>query len=235
MQRAARRSRSCAWGAYHNLQARSGHASAQRVADAVTGARRLHRCSEDLQGCRLQRAAASATQEGMKRLHPAWMVAAGTFLVLLVAAAIRATPGVLIVPFEHEFGWTRATISAAVSVNLLLYGLMGPFCAAIADRFGVRRTMAFAMALLSIALLFATTIQKPWHLVLVWGFFVGTGTGMVALVLGAVVVTRWFTRHRGLVMGALTASTATGQLLFLPVLAHVAESDGWRWAVRIVA
>ncbi|HEX9579082.1 MAG TPA: MFS transporter [Myxococcales bacterium] len=171
----------------------------------------------------------------MARIHPAWRVAGATFLVLLVAAAIRATAGVLIVPFEREFGWSRATISAAISVNLLLYGLMGPFCAAIADRFGVRRTMAVAMSILAAALLLATLIAKPWHLVVLWGFFVGAGTGMAALVLGALVVTRWFTRQRGLVMGALTASTATGQLIFLPLLARVVESDGWRWSVRIVA
>ena len=171
----------------------------------------------------------------MKRIHPAWGVAGATFLVLLIAAAIRATASVLIIPFEREFGWSRATISAAISVNLLLYGLMGPFCAAIAARIGVRRTMVFAMSLLSVALFAATSIHRPWHLVVVWGFFVGIGSGMTALVLGAVVVNRWFSKHRGLVMGALTASTATGQLLFLPLLAHVAETDGWRWAVRIVA
>ncbi|MFN2548551.1 MAG: MFS transporter [Myxococcales bacterium] len=169
------------------------------------------------------------------RMHPAWRVAAATFVVLLVAAAIRATAGVLIVPFEQEFGWTRATISAAISVNLLLYGLMGPFCAALAQRIGTRRTMTLAMALLSGVLLLATSIRSPWHLVVLWGFGVGTGTGMTAVVLGAVVVNRWFTKHRGLVMGALTASTATGQLLFLPLLAQVAETDGWRWSVRIVA
>ena len=170
----------------------------------------------------------------MPRLHPAWRVAGGTFLVLLIAAAIRATASVLIVPFEREFGWSRATISAAISVNLLLYGLMGPFCAAIAQRIGIRRTMAFAMALLAIALFAATAIAAPWHLVLLWGLLVGAGTGMTAIVLGAVVVTRWFTAQRGLVMGALTASTATGQLLFLPLLAQVAETDGWRWSTRIV-
>ena len=168
-------------------------------------------------------------------MHRAWKVAAATFVVLLVAAAIRATAGVLIVPFEQEFGWSRATISAAISVNLLLYGLMGPFCAAIAVRVGVRRTMAGAMALLAVTLLLATSISKPWQLGVLWGIGVGAGTGMTALVLGAVVVTRWFQKHRGLVMGALTASTATGQLIFLPMLAHVTESDGWRWAVRIVA
>ncbi len=171
----------------------------------------------------------------MPRIHPAWRVGGATFLVLLVAAAIRATASVLIVPFEREFGWSRATISAAISVNLLLYGLMGPFCAAIAGRIGVRRTMAIAMSILAAALLLATAIAAPWHLVVLWGFLVGTGTGMVALVLGAVVVTRWFSKRRGLVMGALTASTATGQLIFLPLLARVAETDGWRWAVRIVA
>jgi MFS family permease len=171
----------------------------------------------------------------MKRIHPAWSVAFATFLVLLIAAAIRATASVLIVPFEREFGWTRATISAAISVNLLLYGLMGPFCAAIAGRIGIRRTMVLAMALLAGALFCATSIRTPWHLVALWGFGIGIGTGMTAVVLGAVVVNRWFTKHRGLVMGALTASTATGQLLFLPLLAHVAESDGWRWSVRIVA
>src|SRR5256885_7162936 len=138
----------------------------------------------------------------MARLHPAWRVAGATFLVLLVAAAVRATAGVLIIPFEREFGWSRATISAAISVNLLLYGLMGPFCAAIADRFGVRRTMAIAMSILAVALLLATMIARPWHLVVLWGFMVGTGTGMVALVLGAVVVNRWFTKQRGPVMGA---------------------------------
>ncbi len=171
----------------------------------------------------------------MKRIHPAWGVAIATFLVLLTAAAIRATASVLIVPFEQEFGWTRATISAAISVNLLLYGLMGPFCAAIAGRIGIRRTMVLAMALLAGTLFCATSIRSPWHLVALWGFGIGTGTGMTAVVLGAVVVNRWFTKHRGLVMGALTASTATGQLLFLPLLAHVAETDGWRWSVRIVA
>jgi sugar phosphate permease len=169
------------------------------------------------------------------RLHYAWVVFAATFLVLLVGAAIRATPGVLIVPIEHDLGWSRATISAAIAVNLLLYGLMGPFCAALAQRIGVRRTMVFALGLLATALLLATAMRSPWQLVVLWGLVVGTGTGMVAAVLGAVVVSRWFTQRRGLVMGALTASTATGQLLFLPVLARVAEGEGWRAALRVVA
>jgi len=170
-----------------------------------------------------------------ERIHRGWFVAGATFVVLLVGAAIRATPGVLIVPLERELGWSRATISGAISLNLLLYGLMGPFCAAVAEKVGVRRTMAGAMAMLAAALLLATGMRSPWQLVLLWGVVVGSGTGMTAMVLGSVVVTRWFVARRGLVMGALTASTATGQLLFLPVLARFAEDEGWRAPLRIVA
>jgi sugar phosphate permease len=170
-----------------------------------------------------------------RRLHYAWVVFAATFAVLLVAAAIRATPGVVIVPLEHEFGWSRATISSAISVNLLLYGLMGPFTAALAERIGIRRTMALAMGILAVALFLATGMRHSWHLVVLWGLLVGVGSGMVATVLGAAVVMRWFQAQRGLVMGALTASTATGQLLFLPLLARLVEEDGWRWAIRLVS
>jgi sugar phosphate permease len=166
--------------------------------------------------------------------HYGWVVVAVTFLVLMAGAGIRATPGVLIVPLEHEFGWSRATLSAAVSLGLLLYGLMGPFCAAIAQGIGIRRTMGFAMIVLAAAVGLATRIQEPWQLVLLWGVFVGTGTGMVATVLGAVVVSRWFSTRRGVVLGALTASTATGQLVFLPILARLAEGVGWRSALWLV-
>ncbi len=126
-------------------------------------------------------------------------------------------------PLEHEFGWSRATISGAISVNLLLYGLMGPFSAAL------------AMALLAAALLLATGMRHVWQLVVLWGLLVGAGSGMAATVLAAAVVTRWFHTRRGLVMGALTASTATGQLLFLPLLARLTEDSGWRSAIRLVA
>ena len=83
------------------------------------------------------------------RLHYAWIVAAVTFLTLLVVAGIRATPSVLIVPLENAFGWSRDRITLAVSVGLFLFGLMGPFAAAAMQRFGVRRTMIAALLLLA--------------------------------------------------------------------------------------
>ena len=169
------------------------------------------------------------------RIHYAWVVAAVIFLTLLAAVGIRATPSVLIVPLEHAFGWGRATISLAISINIILYGLMGPFAAALMQRFGIRRTIIAALALLALSSAGSAFMTEPWQLVLSWGVAVGLGSGVVALVLGATVVNRWFERHRGLVMGVITASTATGQLVFLPLLAGVAEGEGWRPVVWIVA
>jgi len=169
------------------------------------------------------------------RPHYAWLIVAVTFLTLLTTAGIRSTPGILIVPLEHEFGWSRASISVAVSVNLLLYGLMGPFAAAFFDKIGVRRTMAIALTLLAMGVSATTFMTRPWHMVLIWGVVVGCGAGMTAYSLSATVVTRWFSKSQGTVMGVLTASSATGQLLFLPILATLAQNHGWRVAALTTA
>jgi MFS family permease len=152
-----------------------------------------------------------------RRFHYGWVVLSVTFGTLLVAGAIRSTPGVLMVPLEEEFGWTRATISLAVSLNLVLFGLMGPFSAALVEYLGARRTMLGALLLVSAGVALTTLMRTSWQLILLWGLVVGAGTGMMAVALGAAVVNRWFTERRGLAMGILTASNATGQLMFLPV------------------
>lgn len=169
------------------------------------------------------------------RIHYGWIVAAVTFLILLTGAGIRATPGVLMVPLERDFGWSTATISAAVAVNILLYGLIGPFAVAIFERHGLRRSVAGALLLLAGGVFATTYMTAPWQMMLLWGILVGSGTGMIANVLGATVANRWFTRHRGLVLGLLTASAATGQLVFLPLLARLAGDAGWRTAALTVA
>jgi len=182
-----------------------------------------------------QRGATRSGRTGHRDIHYAWIVLGVTFLTLLVAAGVRATPSVLMIPLEQEFHWTRATISIAVSVNILLYGVMGPFAAAVMQRLGVRRTTMIALSLLGVGVGLAPLVRQPWQLVLLWGVVVGAGSGAAALVLGAVVVTRWFVARRGLAMGLLTASTATGQLAFLPLLAATVTGYGWRPAVLIVA
>lgn len=182
-----------------------------------------------------ERAMGLVTRLARSRLHYAWIVAAVAFLALLAAAGVRSAPTVFIVPLESEFGWTRATVSFAVAVNLLLYGLLGPFSAALMDRIGLRRTTILALAIMALGLAATLVMTASWQMVLLWGVVIGTGSGLAALVLGAVVANRWFAQRRGLVIGALTSSTAAGQLIFLPMLAKVVETAGWRWAAGLVA
>ena len=169
------------------------------------------------------------------RFHYAWVIAAVTFVVLIVTAGIRATPGVLMVPLEAEFGWSRAVISAAVAINIALFGLIGPFAASAMNRWGLRRLVLMAIALLAASVAASTRMQNQWQMTLLWGICVGTGTGVTSMVLAAVVATRWFVERRGVVLGALSAANATGQLIFLPLLARVVERQGWRSATLIVA
>ena len=165
-----------------------------------------------------------------RRVHPAWWVAAATFLALLGAAAFRATPSVMIEPLRAEFGWSIGTISAALSVNLALFGITAPFAAALMERFGVRRVVTIALLMVAAGSGLTVFMTASWQLVLLWGVIVGLGTGSMAMALVATVVGRWFVARRGLVSGILTAASATGQLIFLPSIAHIVQSSGWRAA-----
>ncbi len=167
-------------------------------------------------------------------IHYGWVVVAATFLTMLVTAGAVGAPGVLLLPLEREFGWSTAAISSALATRLLLFGLMGPFAAAFINRYGVRNVALSALTLIAAGLTASLAMTALWQLVLLWGVIVGLGTGLTALVLAATVSTRWFSARRGLVVGLLTASSATGQLVFLPLLAAVAMHAGWRSALVII-
>ncbi len=167
------------------------------------------------------------------RLHYGWVAVGVTFLTLLVAAGVRSAPGVLIVPLEQEFGWSRAAIALPISIGLLLYGIIGPFSAGFVDRFGLRAVMLAALMLFGAGFGLTPLAGSTWTLMLLWGVLVGSGTGMTAMVMGAIVAGRWFLARRGLVMGLLTGSAAAGQLVFMPLLANLAVAFGWRSAVLV--
>ncbi|WP_036520179.1 MFS transporter [Novosphingobium acidiphilum] len=161
-------------------------------------------------------------------------VLAVTFFALLVSAGVRSAPSVLMVPLSLHFGWDRATISATSAVGIVLYGLVGPFAAALMMSFGIRRTMASGLLLMGLATLASQFMSQSWHYLLTWGVLSGLGSGAVASVLGAAVVARWFAKRQGLAMGVLSASTATGSLIFLPVLAWLTSTGAWLPVVRLV-
>jgi MFS family permease len=171
---------------------------------------------------------------GRRNIHYGWVVVGVTFLTMLVTAGAMGAPGVLIVPLEREFGWDNAQISSALALRLLLFGLFGPFAAAFMNRFGLRRVVICAAILIAGGLLTSLAMTQVWQLVLLWGVVVGVGSGLTAIVLAATVATRWFTARRGLVVGLLSASSATGQLVFLPLMASLTDHLGWRSALVFV-
>ncbi|HWA49858.1 MAG TPA: MFS transporter [Dongiaceae bacterium] len=171
---------------------------------------------------------------GRRNIHYGWVVAGVTFLTMLVTAGAVGAPGVLLLPLQREFGWETSDISGALAIRLLLFGLMGPFAAALINRFGVRVVALCSLTLVSGGLALSLLMTEVWQLILLWGVVVGFGTGMTALVLGATIATRWFTARRGLVIGLLTASSATGQLVFMPVLSVLSEQVGWRAALSLL-
>ncbi|HTO81059.1 MAG TPA: MFS transporter [Methylomirabilota bacterium] len=165
----------------------------------------------------------------------AFVVIAVVFLALLTAAGLRSAPGVLILPLEQAFGWSRDLTGLAAGIGIFLYGLVGPFAAALMQSIGIKRTLVAALLLMAASTAASAFMTQPWHLVLTWGVLSGLGSGCVAIVLGATVVNRWFATNRGLMMGLLTASTATGTLIMVPGLAAIAEAGGWRPVVLTVA
>ena len=170
-----------------------------------------------------------------RRVHYGWVVLAATLVVLVTMAGFRSTVGVLVDPLREEFGWTTASISLAAGLNLMLYGFGGPFAAALYDRFGLRRCVVVAVSVVAAGSLATFWMTEEWQFAVLWGVVNGLATGAVSVTLAAVVATRWFVARRGIATGILTAANATGQLVFLPVLAWAAAAHGWRWSIGGVA
>src|ERR1700685_2809275 len=186
--------------------------------------RPLRHCFEGLN--LMARRVAGAASAG--HVHYAWTIVAVAFVTFLAASGIRSASSVFIVPLEQEFGWTRATISLAIGVQLLVYGIIGPFSAGLVDRYGLRKVMLGAIALTVVSFAATSVVSAPWQLTLVWGVGTGLGTGCAALVLASVIANRWFVARRGIAVGAMTGSVAMGQLIFLPLLANLITHVGWR-------
>ncbi|EJM21785.1 sugar phosphate permease [Pseudomonas sp. GM18] len=175
-----------------------------------------------------------STALARRNIHYGWAMIAVTFFTALISAASVGAPGVFIVPMQMEFGWNTVEISSALSIRFVLFGLMAPFSAALMNRYGLRNVTLTALLVIVVSLLLSLGMTEIWQLFILWGIAVGIGAGMTALTLSATIASRWFSARRGLVVGVLTASTATGQLIFLPILANITDHSGWRWALGLM-
>jgi len=170
----------------------------------------------------------------VRRFHYAWVVVAVTLVTLMAAQAVRAAPGVIIVPLEQEFGWDRAAISLAVGLSLLAFGLGGPLGGWLLERFGPRRLLVSGILLIGLGLFALINISELWQLYLVWGIVIGLGTGAAGQVASAAIAQRWFRTHRGLIVGLFGGATSAGQLVFVPAMAALTVTMGWRAAIVLL-
>jgi MFS family permease len=170
----------------------------------------------------------------LRRIHFSWVILFIAFFSIIIAGIVRSSSGVFIVPFESDFGWDRSTISFAFAISLLLYGISGPFMAALIEVIGLKKMMVLAMTTLLVGVLLTFLMVKPWQLVLIWGIIIGLGSGLFLTVLSPYIANQWFVKRRGLALGILTASTATGQLILLPLLAIIVETHSWKWAMGLI-
>jgi len=170
----------------------------------------------------------------LRRIHYSWFILIITFFSIIVAGIVRSSSGVLIVPLENAFGWDRSLISMAFAINLLLYGISGPFMAALVEEIGLKKMMVLAMTTLFIGVLLTLFMAEPWQLMIIWGVIIGLGSGLFLTILSPYVANHWFEKRRGLAVGILTASTATGQLILLPLLAIIIEEFSWKWAIGFI-
>ncbi|CAM3014683.1 MFS transporter [Paenibacillus sediminis] len=168
------------------------------------------------------------------RIHYSWIILIITFFSIIVAGIVRSSSGVFIEPFENEFGWDRSIISLAFAVGLFLYGISGPFMAALIEVLSLKKIMIVSMSTLLIGVLLTLIMQQSWQLIIIWGIIIGLGSGLFLTVLSPYVANHWFEKRRGLALGILTASTATGQLILLPILADIIEKYSWRWAIALI-
>lgn len=170
----------------------------------------------------------------MKRVHYSWFILTIAFFSIIVAGIVMASSGVFLTPFESEFGWYRPTISLAFGICMFFYGVSGPFMAALLEVLGLKKMMLASMATLLFGLLLTYLMNQSWQLIIIWGIIIGLGSGLFLTVLSPYVANHWFKEKRGLATGILTASTAMGQLILLPVLAMIIEAYSWRWAIALI-
>ena len=166
-------------------------------------------------------------------IHYGWLVVFVIFLVLLFSAGIRNIPGLIVIPLEQEFGWTRSAISFAIGISILMYGLGGPFSGRLIGRFGPMRLLVGALTISALGTAALFYLQNIVQLTLVWGVLVGITTGVLGMPLGAALAARWFVSRRGMVTGIIGAGSSAGALIFIPLMNSILDAAGWRAAILI--
>ena len=163
-----------------------------------------------------------------RRVHYAWVVLGVLIVIMIAAGGLRSAFGVFIKPIESELGWSRTSLSIAAALSLLLYGALAPFAGRAADLWGARTVFTASLGLMAAGALASAYMTRLWHLYVASGILMALGAGGATLTSAVPLLTRWYDKRRGLVMGIAAAAMSAGQLVVIPLAAWLTLTIGWR-------
>jgi MFS family permease len=167
------------------------------------------------------------------RFFYGYIVVAAAFIIMAVCWGIFNAFGVFFIPLVDEFGWSRATISGAFSVSMILSGLLGMVMGGLNDRFGPRIVLAPCGLLLGLGYLLMSQANTSWQLYLFFGVIVGIAMGGIWIPLLSSVA-RWFVGRRGLMTGIVMSGGGVGRLIGPPVVNQLISAYDWRTSYIIL-
>jgi len=166
--------------------------------------------------------------------HYAWVILAAGWVLNVVARADQASFGVFIDPLVTQFGWKRGDISFAYSLAFLIGLPAVVIMGWLGDRFGARPLMLAAGVMIGGGTILLGTIKELWHFYLIYGIFVGSMGHAAFSVLLPVIMTRWFYRRLGVVMGIYWAAQGIGPMIFAPLFRWLLENHGWQYTFTVI-
>lgn len=164
-----------------------------------------------------------------------WWIVGGCFIMLfLFAGAGFYSFSIFIRPLEKAFGWSRSQIALAMSINLVVHGMMAPLVGHLLERYGTRRIMSIFTAGYGAAFLVVSRSDSLWFFYLSYVFLaiMGTGVGFVPV---SAVLARWFIRRRGTAIGIAMVGISAGGMVMSPLIEILNASYTWRGAYVFLA
>jgi MFS family permease len=167
-------------------------------------------------------------------IHYAWIILGLAFLALLSAQGVRLSFGAFIAPWENEFSTNRGIISLVAFISYAVFGFSQPIIGRLIDQYGVRTILSYSVLLIGISTILTFFATTPWQLMIIYGFIASIGFGGASNVAGSVAITNWFVEKRGFAVGLMSAGTAGGQLLLVPLSLFLINELGWKLTVVVL-